>query len=85
MPIRFVARIYFLWQEFSEAELQLDPFVNAIGAAIDEDPQLGGKLTRGYARVTDAKAGWVAVGGVVYRILDTFIEAVDKAAFASGI
>lgn len=85
MPIRFVARIYFQWQEFEQAELQLDPFVNAVGAAIDADPQLGGMLTRGYAQVTDAKAGWISVGGVVYRILDTFIEAVDKAPYASGI
>lgn len=85
VPYRFVARIYFLWQEFEQAELALDPFVNAVGAAIDADPQLGGLLTRGYARVTNGKAGWVSVGGVAYRILDTFIEAVDKAAYASGI
>lgn len=85
MKYRYIARLYLLWQEFQVAELALDPFVNSVGASIDADPQLGGALELGLAVVTDAKAGWVPVGGVQYRILDTFIEAGEKGGFQSGI
>jgi hypothetical protein len=85
MIYTFRCRLYLQWQEFEQAELQLDPFVNAIAACIDQDPQLGGVLSQGIARVVNAKAQWVEVGSTVFRILDTFVEATEKGAFQSGI
>lgn len=78
MRYKFRLRLYIQWQEFEQAELDLDPYVNAIGDAIDVDPQLGGVLDQGIASVTDAKAQWLDVGGTVFRILDTFAEATEK-------
>lgn len=88
MRYRKLIRLIVLWQDNEKAEQKVIPFVNAIPAALDADPQLGGRIERGFARVSpdaDAIAGFVRIGGVMYRSLDIFADIVDKAAYQSGI
>lgn len=88
MRYRKLVRLCVLWQDNEKAEWELIPFVNSIPAAIDADPQLGGAITRGVAQVAQdapAIAGFVRIGGTMYRSLDVFVDIVDKAAYQSGI
>lgn len=85
MEYRILCRLCIRWVDFEQAELELDPFVNGVPAAIDADPQLGGVLTQGLASVGDAKAVFVSIGGVVYRALDVTVSVLEKAPYASGI
>lgn len=85
---RVLCRLCIRWQDNEKAEWELIPFVNSIPAAIDADPQLGGAITRGVAQVAQdapAIAGFVRIGGTMYRSLDVFVDIVDKAAYQSGI
>ena len=88
MRYRVLCRLCVLWQDNARAELELVPFVNSIPAAIDADPTLGGALTRGFARVAEdanAIAGFVRIGGTMYRSLDVYVDITDKGAYQSGI
>lgn len=85
MRYRTLHRLWVKWQDNEAAEIELDSFVNAIPAAFDADPQLGGAIEQGITVVTDGKAEWREIGGILYRTLDFFTEAVEKAAFGSGI
>lgn len=88
MRYRVLARLCVRWQDNARAELELIPFVNSIPAAIDADPTLGGAITRGAAQVAEdanAIAGFVRIGGTMYRSLDIYVDIIDKAAFQSGI
>jgi hypothetical protein len=88
MRYRVLCRLCVRWQDNEKAEWELIPFVNSIPAAIDADPQLGGAITRGYASVAEdanANAGFVRIGGTMYRSLDVYVDIVDKDAYQSGI
>jgi hypothetical protein len=73
-----LARVCIRWQEFEQAELELDPLVDAIGEAIEADNSLGGAIPNGLAKVTGGQATFVSFGQVIYRALDTTIEVVLK-------
>ena len=88
MRYRVLCRVCIAWQDNEGAERELIPFVNSIPAAIDADPTLGGAITRGAAQVAEdanAIAGFVRIGGTMYRSLDIYVDIIDKAAFQSGI
>jgi hypothetical protein len=76
------------WQDFEEAENELEPFVNSIAAAIDSDATLGGAVNIAY--VSEGNADWLTVGAgtanpVTYRILQLTTVLTEKAAYRSGI
>jgi len=91
MRYSVLCRLLIRYQDNEKAEWELIPFVNSIAAAIDADPQLGGRIPRGYARVNpdrDARAWFPRVGGtnpITYRGLDVYVDIVDKGAYQSGI
>lgn len=88
MRYRVLCRLCVRWQDNEKAEWELIPFVNSIPAAIDQDPTLGGAITRGFASVAEdanAIAGFVRIGGTMYRSLDVYVDIVDKGAYQSGI
>jgi hypothetical protein len=85
MRYRILCRLCIRWQDNERAEQEIFPFVNSIPAAIDTDPQLGGALNKGMSHVTEIRAGWIPISGVTFRILDFYVEAVQKATVRSGI
>lgn len=85
MRYRILHRLVIAWVDTARAEQQLASFVNAIPAAIDADPQLGGRIPSGLARIADAQAVWVTIGGTVYRCLDCYSEVITKGPYRSGL
>lgn len=55
------------WQEAEQAELELIPFVDAIPAAVEADPQLGGRIPNGFAEISSGEGVWVEIAGIKYR------------------
>jgi hypothetical protein len=85
MTHRFTHRLLLRWQDFSQSEAELLSFVNAIAAAVDADPKLGGRVTSGMARVTGATTGFVTISSTKYRVIDFTTEVLEKGSFQSGI
>jgi hypothetical protein len=85
MTHRFTHRLLITWQEFSQAEARLLSFVNALAAAVDADPKLGGRVASGMARVTEASSGFVTIGSTKYRVIDVTTETLEKGAWQGGI
>lgn len=83
---RIQIRAVLLWQDARISESELLPLVNLIPAAIDNDPQLGGRLEQGVVVVTDGRESLRGIGGTVYKVLDVFVDAVEKGEYqTSGI
>ena len=74
----FVARLVIRWVDFQAAEMQLLTLMDAIPDAIDRDPQLGGRLYGGVARVERAITGFAEIGGVLYRVVDYDVTVAQK-------
>jgi hypothetical protein len=85
MRYRILHRLVIAWVHNERAEQQLASFVNAIPAAIDADPQLGGRIASGLARIADGQAVWVKIGGTTFRCLDCYSDVLTKGAYRSGI
>lgn len=85
MTYHFTHRLMIRWQERPEAEEELLSFINSIPAALDADATLGGRLTRGNARISEGVSGFLALGGVTYRILDFTSEVLEKAPRSAGL
>lgn len=75
---RILHRLVFRWQDNAGCELELVWFVNAIPAAVDADPQLGGRITSGLATIAEGDAGWAVIGGTDCRVLDFYSTVVEK-------
>ncbi len=80
-----IIRLCIRWQDNEKAERELMPFVNSIPAAFTgydalnrPNEQLGGRINSGLAEIVRAKAGWVPIGGTIYRILDFYMRVTDK-------
>lgn len=73
------------WQDTEQSEGELIPLINEVPAAIDQDPQLGGRVTEGVATQPDATGGWYTIGGVTYRTIDFYVEVPEAGAYQSGI
>lgn len=85
MVYTFQHRLYLLWQDNSAATAQLLSYVNSIPLSIDADPQLGGRLGRGVAKMTRGDAGFVTVGQTKYLVCDFQTTVTEKAPRSSGI
>jgi hypothetical protein len=85
MHHRFVHRLLIRWQDNAAAEMELITLLHAIPAAVDADPQLGGRVPMGLASISAGDAGFVTIGGVKYRVVDYTAQVVEKAPFQSGI
>jgi hypothetical protein len=75
---RILHRLILLWQDNEQAELAVAPFVDSIPAALDADPQLGGKIASGWAEIASIDAVWVTIQNVEYRALDFYSEVLVK-------
>jgi hypothetical protein len=75
---RIQHRLLVRWQDNEQAEIEAQPYVDSIPAAVRADPHLGGRLTSGYAQITECQAGWVTIAGVEYRSLDFISTVVEK-------
>ena len=76
---RVLARICIRWQDFEQAELELDPYPALVADAIDNDRHLGFTGSGApYAEVTGGPAVFTNIGGVTYRALDVSIEVLEK-------
>lgn len=80
---RFTFRVWFLSQDLVTVEAELLAMVDRVVTAIEADPHLGGAVVSGMARITEQTAGWGAIGGADFRVLDTTIEVVNKVAYGS--
>ena len=80
-----LARLALRWQDSEQAELELMPFVNLLGATIDADPQLGGRIGSGIARITETTGVFIKIGDVLYRGLDCIVDVLDKGPFQGGL
>lgn len=85
MRERIRARLCIKWQDNEFAEEELMAFINSIPAAIDADPQLGNRINSGLAMVDELLGEYVSIGGVLYRVMNYFINVLDKGAYGSGI
>lgn len=74
----FMSRLLIAWQDQSEAEAQLLALLDTIPDAIDADPHLGGRLTKGMAWCATGVTGFVAIAGTTYRIVDYTITVMEK-------
>ena len=77
---RILSRVVIQWRDTEAAEHALMTYAEALPALIAADPQLGGLISRGRAHVTDAITGFLLIDGTEYRVLDLFVEVVDKVA-----
>lgn len=71
------------WQDVEQAELELDPHVDALQAVIYQDVTLGGVVTRGNAWPASARGAFLTwqrggAGGVTYRAIQISIRVLDK-------
>jgi len=82
---RVRARLCIKWQDNQYAEQELAAYINSIPAAIDADPQLGHRITAGMAQVVELIGEYISIGGVLYRVMNYFIEVKDKGGWQSGI
>jgi hypothetical protein len=81
---RYLVRVWLLSQDFTEAERDLLTLADRVVTAIEADPQLGGAVVSGLARIIEQTSGWAVVAGSQpHRILDTTIEVVNKVAYGS--
>lgn len=73
-----IARFLFAWQDNQGAEHELMPLVDGVRVAIIQDPQLGGRIPSGFARLVSALGGYTQISGVTYRALECSIDATVK-------
>lgn len=85
MRYRILHRLVLPWQDNEQAELALMPFVHSIPASVDLSPTLGGLITLGLARITEAQSGFVIISDTKWRCLDFFSDVPTKAPVRSGI
>jgi len=75
---RILHRVAIRWQDNEQAELEAIPLVDAIPAAVEADPQLGGRIITGWAEVDECQPGWATIAGAEYRLLDFYSTVIEK-------
>jgi len=75
---RILHRVAIQWQDNEQAEMEAIPLVDAIPAAVEADPHLGGLLVSGFAEINECDPGWATIGDKEWRILDFFSTVVEK-------
>lgn len=76
----FAVRLVFDYQSSPDAEMQLLTLADSVPAAINDDPQLGGRLHGGVATSTRAISGWAVVAQKRYRVLEFQVTVIEKRA-----
>lgn len=71
-------RLCLRWQDPAAAETDVRVYTDAIIAAIDADPRLGGALTNGIAVITGGDTGWQTIGGTECRVVDFYTDVLEK-------
>lgn len=84
MTYYWAHRLVIRWIDNPQAEMQLITLINRICAAIDDDPTLGARVTRGVSRMDSGDAGFATINKTKYRICDFTSITVDKTNFRSG-
>jgi hypothetical protein len=85
MRYRILHRVVLQWQDNAESEAALEPLIQAVPAAVDADPTLGGLLEKGVARIGDGSTGFVVISNTKYRCIDFFSDVLTKGPYRSGI
>lgn len=85
MRYTFMHRLVIQWIANPEADMQLLTLLNAIPAAIDVSPTLGGRIVEGLAKVTRGDPGYAPIGKTLYRVCDFTSDVLEKAAMRSGL
>ena len=80
---RILNRLVFRWQDNEQAERELIPYVNAVAMVLDTDPHMDGAMASGMASINQIDAVFVSIGGTVYRTLDIYVDALEKAPVGS--
>lgn len=81
---RILNRIVFQWVDNEKAEEELMPYVDSVPLAVEADPQLGGIISSGFAKMPEVVAVFVSIGGTLYRALDCYAEVTDKQPYIRG-
>lgn len=80
-PVKFVyhveATLMILWQDFKEAEEDLDALVSSVASAFCSDPSLGGILGGGAAMCIGGETDWIKVTTTEYRSLTFYIDVTE--------
>jgi putative intracellular protease/amidase len=83
MRYRFVVRVVSPIQNTKEAEDEVVTAALAVVDAVDRDPQFAGVLVSGLAQSPDGQTGWLMLGGVKCRVVDVFVDALNKTAYGA--
>jgi hypothetical protein len=75
---RTLHRVCVRYQEGYAAEAELIAIIDAVYAAFDADPRLGGAITSGYASIREYATGFMTLANTRLRIVDITSEVVDK-------
>jgi len=78
MDHTFACRLVIQWVDNANAEMQLLTLLDAIPDAIDANPNLSGKLPHGTCYINAGITGFATIGGVLYRIVDYTVHALEK-------
>lgn len=65
-----------------DLEIQAVETSFAIADAVDANPQFSGVIVEGMAQTPDANAGYIPIGGTLYRAIDIFCVALFKQPYA---
>ena len=82
---RFMVRLCVPVPTSEDEEIAAVELAFAIADAVDADSQFTGAIVAGMAQSPDGIAGWVRIGGTLYRALDVFVECVVKGAYAGAL
>ena len=75
---RKVIRLLIRWQDNERAEQELVPFVDSIPAKVVDTKFLGDRIRIDVSTEAPAIAGFVRIGGTMYRSLDVYVDITDK-------
>jgi hypothetical protein len=83
MRYRFRVTVAAPIQNTKEAEDAVIDAAMLVADAVDKDPQFSGKLVSGLAQSPDGQATWIMLGGVKCRVVDVFVDALNKTAYGA--
>lgn len=76
----YLVRSVFQWVDVEQAEIAIDPYVDALATCIYADIMLGGVVSRGRATVAGMRGTFLTWqgDGPTYRCLDMTVAVLDK-------
>jgi hypothetical protein len=85
MTYRFMVRVATPIQDAQSAEDELIAVALSVADAVDANPQFGSAILRGLASSPDGQTGWIVAGGTKCRVVDVFVEVLDKSPYAGAL